>query len=216
MAAGWPVVLTDGPVTLRPLTYGDARMWVTVRRRNIEWLRPWEASAPEGPLAGGDGDEPPVPSSYATFFTMTRRLRVEARHGRGLPFVVCYAGEFAGQLNVSSVIRGSLLSASLGYWIDSGLAGREIMPTAVALATDHCFWTVGLHRVEVNIRPENTASRRVVEKLQFREEGDRRRFLHIAGDWRDHVSYAITREEVPGGVLARWHRRRTSASGTQS
>ena len=78
------------------------------------------------------------------------------------------------------------------------------MPTAVALATDHCFGALGLHRVEVNIRPENVASLRVVEKLGFREEGLRVGFLHIAGGWRDHRSFALLTEEVPGGVLARW------------
>jgi len=82
------------------------------------------------------------------------------------------------------------------------------MPTSVALVTDHCFWTVGLHRIEVNIRPENTASRRVVEKLGFREEGLRPRFLHIAGDWRDHISYALTREEAGDGLVNRWHKSR--------
>ena len=65
---------------------------------------------------------------------------------------------------------------------------------------DHCFFTVGLHRLEANIRPENTASRRVVEKLGFREEGIRRRQLHIDGAWRDHICYALTVEDVPGGV----------------
>ena len=74
------------------------------------------------------------------------------------------------------------------------------MPTAVALAADHCFTAVGLHRIEVNIRPENAASLRVVEKLGFREEGPRSAFLHIAGAWRDHRSFALTPEELPGGA----------------
>jgi ribosomal-protein-alanine N-acetyltransferase len=198
---GWPAVLQDGPVVLRPLRLRDGTAWVETRHRNIEWLRPWEATPP----GTGDGVAR-VPASMATFVTMTRQLRRDARRGAVLPFAVVYDGAFAGQLTVGGVIRGSLYSAHLGYWIDSRLAGRGIMPRAVALVTDHCFWTVGLHRVEVNIRPENTASRRVVEKLGFREEGIRHAFLHIAGDWRDHVSYALTRDEVAGGLLARWHR----------
>ena len=195
---GWPAVLSDGPVAVRPLRLRDGPDWVEARRRNVEWLRQWEATPPEGGQAE-------FPSSLGTFLAMTRRLRREARQGRGLPFAIDYDGRFVGQLNVSSVIRGSLHSASLGYWIDERMAGRGVMPTAVALVTDHCFHRVGLHRVEVNIRPENAASRRVVEKLGFREEGVRQGFLHIAGDWRDHISYALVREEVPGGLLARWH-----------
>jgi len=196
-APGWPVTLMDGPILLRPLRLRDGAAWVESRGRNIAWLREWEATPPGSPAE--------VPTSTATFVTMTRRLRREARQGRGLPFSVLYDGTFVGQLNVSSVIRGSLHSASLGYWIDQRVAGRGIMPTAVALVTDHCFWAVGLHRVEVNIRPENTASRRVVEKLGFREEGVRKKFLHIAGDWRDHISYALTREEAADGLVKRWH-----------
>jgi [ribosomal protein S5]-alanine N-acetyltransferase len=86
-----------------------------------------------------------------------------------------------------------------------------VIPTALALAVDHCFFTVGLHRIEVNIRPENHASLRVVEKLGFRQEGLRERFLHIDGDWRDHLSFALTTEDVPGGLLQRWRASRQSA-----
>ena len=202
-APGWPVELVDGPVRLRPLRLRDGPAWLDSRQRNVDWLREWEATPPSAP--------PEVPTSAATFVTMTRRLRKEARRGHGLPFAVVYDGDFAGQLNVANVVRGSLHSASLGYWIDQRVAGRGVMPTAVALVADHCFWAVGLHRIEVNIRPENTASRRVVEKLGFREEGLRRAFLHIAGDWRDHLSYALTREESADGLLKRWHASREGA-----
>ena len=70
------------------------------------------------------------------------------------------------------------------------------MPTAVAMAVDHCFGPVGLHRVEINIRPENAASLRVVAKLGFRPEGLRPRYLHIDGDWRDHLVFALNAEEA--------------------
>lgn len=197
-ARGWPADLAAGPVRVRPLRLRDGPSWVASRSRNVDWLREWEATPPNGP--------PGVPTSMATFVAMTRRLRRDARAGLGLPFVVELDGEFAGQLNVGGVTRGSMHSAHLGYWIDQRFAGRGVMPTAVALVTDHCFGQVGLHRVEVNIRPENAASRRVVAKLGFREEGLRRGFLHIAGDWRDHICYALVREEVPGGVVRRWQR----------
>ena len=87
------------------------------------------------------------------------------------------------------------------------------MPTALALAVDHAFTAGGLHRIEVNIRPENTAIRRVVEKLGFREEAYHPRYLHIDGAWRDHIGYALTIEDVAaeGGLLARWHRLRAAA-----
>ena len=99
---------------------------------------------------------------------------------------------------------GSLSSASIGYWVAERFAGHNVTPTAVALATDHCFFTLGLHRMEICIRPENAPSLRVVEKLGFRYEGLRRRFIHINGDWRDHFCFALTVEELPQGVLRRW------------
>jgi ribosomal-protein-alanine N-acetyltransferase len=198
-APGWPATLSDGDVTLRPLRVRDAPAWMEARRRNTEWLRPWEATPPHGPSMFG--------VSAAVFTMMMRRLRAEARAGRALPFVITYRGEFAGQLNVAGMVRGSMDSGHIGYWVDQRFAGRGVMPTAVALAVDHCFGPVGLHRIEVNIRPENAASRRVVEKLGFREEGVRERYLHISGDWRDHLTFALVRDDVPQGLLNRWHRR---------
>lgn len=144
---------------------------------------------------------------------MVRHLRAEANAGRMLPFVIEYRGTLAGQLTVAGISWGSMCSGHVGYWVDQSVAGRGVMPTAVALAVDHCFRTLGLHRIEVCIRPENLPSRRVVEKLGFREEGLRPRFLHIDGDWRDHLVFALTAEEAPEGLLARWHRTRGAAPG---
>ena len=89
---------------------------------------------------------------------------------------------------------GSLRSAHIGYWVDQRLAGRGIMPTAVAMATDHCFAT-GLHRIEINIRPENVASRRVVEKLGFRREGLLREHYVIEGKPANELVYGLLRSE---------------------
>jgi [ribosomal protein S5]-alanine N-acetyltransferase len=196
-APGWPAVLRDGEVLLRPLRMRDRSAWVEARRRNAEWLQPWEATPPGGPNTFG--------SSRAVFGAMTRRLRTDARGGKALPFVIVVDRTFAGQINVAGIVHGSMNSAHIGYWVDERFAGRGVMPTAVALAVDHCFGAVGLHRIEVNIRPENLASQRVVAKLGFREEGLRERFLHIDGDWRDHLTYALVREDVPQGLLHRWH-----------
>ncbi|MDA2805939.1 GNAT family N-acetyltransferase [Nocardiopsis suaedae] len=195
---GWPVTLTEGPVGLRPLRVRDARALRETRVRNAEWLRPWEPTHPEMPLQT---------SSLTPYVAMLQAIRREARHGLSMPWAVTYEGRFAGQLTVSAIVWGSARSAQVGYWIDREVAGRGVTPTAVALAVDHSFFTVGLHRIEANIRPENRASRRVAEKLGFREEGVRQRQLHIDGAWRDHICYALTVEDVPGGLLARWRTR---------
>jgi [ribosomal protein S5]-alanine N-acetyltransferase len=197
---GWPVTLIepdllDAPVSLRPVRVSDARTWREIRVRNASWLRPWEPSNPETPLHR---------SSIGPYVSMVRTMRREAREGQALPWVVTYGGAFAGQLTVGSITWGSSRSGTIGYWVDESYAGRGVIPTALAMAVDHCFRVVGLHRLEASIRPENVASRRVVEKLGFREEGVRVRQLHINGQWRDHISYAVTAEEVPTGMLPRW------------
>lgn len=194
-APGWPVQLAYGAVGLRPHRFRDAAAWSEVRTSNEAWLARWE---------------PTAPSSWADRHAMTeypailRMLRRAAKLGQSLPFVITYEGRFAGQLTIGGVVRGAFCSGYAGYWVDGRLAGRGIMPVALALAVDHAFGPAGLHRVEVNIRPENAASRRVVQKLGFREEGFHPRYLHIDGAWRDHVGYALTVEDVAaGGMLGR-------------
>ena len=84
-------------------------------------------------------------------------------------FALLVDDEFAGQVTVNNIVGGSAMFASIGYWIDQRRAGQGHMPVAVALAADHCMRDLGLHRIEIAIRPENAASLRVVEKLEFLE-----------------------------------------------
>ena len=190
--SGWPAWLSSDAVSLRPLTYGDARAWRETRRANAAWLRPWDATAPPGSNAR--------PSSFRS---LVWRLHRQARAGTTYPFAVEVDGRFAGQVTVNNIVRGSAQFASIGYWIDQRFAGRVIMPLAVAMAIDHCFLLSGLHRIEIAIRPENVNSLRVVEKLGIKECGMAPRYLHIDGDWRDHKLFGITSEECPGGLTKR-------------
>jgi [ribosomal protein S5]-alanine N-acetyltransferase len=205
-AGRWPVTLRWGSVELGPMRSRHRADWERVRRANATWLKPWEATLPPG--------SPPGPPSFAA---LVRELNRQARQGRVLPWLVFYraaagdAPQLAGQLTVSGIVGGSAGWAQIGYWVDERLAGRGIIPTAVALAVDYCFGTVGLHRIEITVRPENERSLRVVEKLGFRPEGLRPRYLHIDGDWRDHLVFALNVDEVPGGLLRRYLRSRTPA-----
>lgn len=191
MAPGWPARLQRGDLVLRALRLRDSSAWSEVRAANVAWLSRWEATSPDGVM------------SPTSFPSLVRALAHQGRSGHSMPFVLEWQGRLAGQVTVGAVEWGSLRSAHVGYWLDGRLAGQGIMPRAVAMAVDHCFTTVGLHRVEVNIRPENDASRRVAEKLGLRYEGRREAFLHIAGAWRDHLTYAITAPEVPEGMWQR-------------
>ncbi len=191
----WPNELTSGSdpvVRLRPLRLSDAGAWRSARRRNALWLGPWDATPPPG------SDARPT-----SFRALVQRLRKAARRGTTYPFVIEVDGAFAGQVSVNNIVRGSAQFASVGYWIDQEYAGRGVVPRAVAMVIDHAFFIGGLHRIEICIRPENSNSLRVVEKLGIREVGYAPHFLHIDGEWRDHRIFAVTREDAPRGVLAR-------------
>jgi ribosomal-protein-alanine N-acetyltransferase len=193
---GWPAHLAEGPVALRPHRLADYLAWRESRLANEEWLSPWEPTSYRAW---------PARHRQRDYLAMYRSFRRRAREGSTIPFVITYDGHLRGQLTLSNIVRGVFHSASVGYWVDGRVAGRGIMPTALAVAVDYAITVGNLHRVEVNIRPENGPSRRVVEKLGFREEAFHPRFLHIDGAWRDHVGYALTVEDIaPQGLLARW------------
>ena len=160
---------------------------------NREWLRPWEATNPHGPTS-------------FDFKAQIRSLLRALENSEGIPFVIVYKDEIVGQLNVANILHGSVSSCVIGYWIAPEVAGLGITPTAVALAMDYMFKVVGIHRVEIDIRPENEASIRVVEKLGLRYEGLKENYIHINNDWRDHYVFALTSDEVSAGVLNRWLR----------
>jgi [ribosomal protein S5]-alanine N-acetyltransferase len=192
---GWPARLSAGPVELRPPRLRDGRAWSEARLRNEQWLAPWE---PTSHLSWADRH---IMSAWPSVLSA---LRKAGRAGTMLPFIITYGGRLVGQMNVSNIVHGALRSCTVGYWVDSAVAGRGIAPTALALVIDHCLTNVGLHRVEIDIRPENKASLRVVEKLGIRREAYYERFLNIDGAWRDHIAFAITAEERGGyPVLSR-------------
>lgn len=193
----WPVILEHGDLTLAPLRYSHRKQWYEVRRRNTSWLTPWETTDPTG--------HPPSMS----YGGMVRAHNREGRLGLAYPWAIFRntnheSHQLVGQMIAAPVLWGSMRSTSLGYWIDKAHAGQNIVPTAVALASDYLFTRVGLHRIEINIVPDNAASLRVVEKLGFRFEGLRKDYIHINGEWKDHQSFALTANEIPAqGLLSR-------------
>ena len=183
---------------LHPLRRRDADEWSRLRRANEDWLSPWE---PSSPVPWSDRHTP------ASYRAMRRAVARRARLGTSVPLAVRVEGRLAGQVTLDNIVRGAMRGGHLGYWIDRRVAGQGMASLAVALVCDHAFGAVGLHRVEADIRPENLPSRRLVERLGFRQEGLLRRFLDIDGDWRDHLAYALLAEDLPGGVLAHWRER---------
>ncbi len=196
---GWPVRLGPlevraGTVELRGPRLFDGSKWSKLRIRDREYLEQWEPTAQEG------WNERNATLSWPAQWSS---LRAMARRGSMLPFMILVNGEIAGQITVGNIVRGSLLSAWIGYWVASDRAGGGVATAAVALLTDHAFRDAGLHRLEATVRPENAASIRVLTKSGYREEGLFKRYLDVAGQWRDHLCFALTTEEVPDGLVRR-------------
>lgn len=196
--AHWPVTLEHHNLILAPLRYTHRKQWNAVRLRNHGWLSPWEATDPTGG------------QHAVSYGAMVRAHNRDAAAGQSYPWAIFRQDppnekrQLVGQLIAAPVLWGSLRSTALGYWVDQAQAGQNIVPTAVALACDYLLTRVGLHRIEINIVPDNAASLRVVEKLGLRSEGIRKDYIHIDGRWRDHASFAITQEELPEqGLLSR-------------
>jgi ribosomal-protein-alanine N-acetyltransferase len=189
-----PVAVAAGVVGLRPPRWSDAGAWSAIRSRDREHLEAWEPGAP------GTWAERNSPSAW---LHQCGTLRSLARRGLSLPFVLTVDGHLAGQVTIGNVVRGSLCSAWVGYWVAADKIAGGVATVAVGMAVDHCFVQAGLHRIDATVRPENAASLRVLAKLGFREEGLLRSYLDVAGAWRDHYLLAITADEAGPGLVRR-------------
>jgi ribosomal-protein-alanine N-acetyltransferase len=196
---GWParlgpLTVPAGVVELRPPRLFDGGAWSRIRIRERSHLENWEPSAP------GSWEERNGVLAWPSQWSALRSL---ARRGQTLPFMIMVDGVLAGQITIGNVLRGSLRSAWVGYWVDSEVTGGGVATAATALVVDHGFRQAGLHRIEATVRPENAPSIRVLTKLGFREEGLFRRYLDVAGGWRDHICFAMTAEEASDSLVGR-------------
>jgi [ribosomal protein S5]-alanine N-acetyltransferase len=145
-------------------------------------------------LHGSWVSPPRTPEVFATF---VRRYGSRVGDGAHAGFLALRAEDdaLAGVFNFSQIARGVLCSAYLGYYAFAPQAGRGLMTEGMILALDLAYRTLRLHRVEVNVRPDNLRSIALVERIGFEREGYSRRYLKLAGRWRDHVRYAMLAED---------------------
>lgn len=181
-----PGVRIDGPrVYIRPPRRRDERQWVEIRRISREFLVPWEPSWPADAATG------------IAFRRRYRRFCDDWRARSGFAFFIFEQGSdrLLGGITLSNVRRGVSQSGSIGYWMGKPYAGKGYMSEAVGLILHFCFDTLGLNRVEAACLLHNDASRTLLTKLGFTEEGIARNYLCINGRWQDHVTYAILRDD---------------------
>ena len=190
-------VETGSLVYLRRPLEADRAEFVELRARNRRHLERWEP-IPRGVDAF-------TPRELDRAFDRELKLRRTKSDER---FLVCLieSGDIVGKISISGIFRGPLQECRLGYWIGRKFAGRGCMTEAVALASRYAFESLGLHRVEANMQPHNHASRAVVKKNGFQQEGYSPRYLCIRGRWVDHERWAIT--------LEAWQKSQKEASAT--
>ena len=179
-------VLTGAHVVLRPPRSRDFEPWRALRRGSRDFLKPFEPRWTDADL------------NRQAFGTRLLRGRNEAKRGTDFSFLIFETSDrtetLVGGLTVSNIRRRAAQYANLGYWMGEEFAGRGLMTEAVGLLLPFYFDTLGLHRLHAAFLPHNAASRRVLEKNGFREEGYAENYLQIDGKWADHVLFALTRE----------------------
>ena len=179
-----PVVRGDG-VLLRPPRAADHAAWSVLRDGSRDYLQPWEPAWPHDDL---------------TKAAFRRRLSIYAREmelGNAWPFFVFIdeGRTLVGAVTLSNVRRGVAETGTLGYWIGRPFAGRGHTTAAVRGVVGFAFDRVKLHRLEAACLPTNLASRRVLEKSGFRNEGRARAYLKINGEWADHLLFGLVEDE---------------------
>ncbi len=172
---------------MRPLVSADFPAWSEVRAHNETWLLPWE------PLRSTNYPDPT--RDREAFASRCSGRERDRQLGSSYGFGLFIDNALAGEINLNGIIRGAQQTGTIGYWIDRRHAGQSYIAEGVAVLAKFAFEDLNLHRVEICIVPRNTNSRRVMDKLQLREEGTALRFLEINGVWEDHVRYAFTVEE---------------------
>lgn len=168
-------------VYLRQPEPRDYHDWAELREASRAYLTPWEPT--------WAADE----TSRGSYRYKLRRYLEDARDDRAYALFVFRESDDAliGGQTLSNVRRGVAQTASLGYWAGEQYAGQGYTTAAVRAIVRYAFDDLDLHRVEAACQPDNTGSRRVLEKAGFAHEGAAKAYLKINGDWRDHLLFGI-------------------------
>jgi ribosomal-protein-alanine N-acetyltransferase len=174
-------------VRLRPPRAGDYAEWSELRDRSREWLQPWEPTWP--------GDD----LTRAAFRRRLGAYTQDIERGIAYPFLIFRRGDgrMVGGITLANVRRGVAQMASVGYWMGEAFARQGHTLAALRTVLDFAFDRLTLHRVEAACLPSNEASRGVLLKAGFHQEGYARCYLKIDGEWRDHLLFGKLRGDTP-------------------
>lgn len=177
-------------VFLRVPQMADFAEWARLREESRAFLTPWEPAWPEDDL------------TRAAFRRRLRRYDREMRDDVGYPFLIFRSADraLAGGATITNIRRGVSQAASLGYWMGAPFAGKGLMTAALTALIPFAHGTLRLKRIEAACLPHNAASRGLLHKIGFREEGYARQYLRINGSWQDHVLYALLPSDLRNGT----------------
>ncbi|HAH81373.1 MAG TPA: RimJ/RimL family protein N-acetyltransferase [Gammaproteobacteria bacterium] len=158
---------------LRRVTHNDEAEFLALMRASEELHQPWIQA----------------PTTPALFKYYLQRIRRNDHEG----FAICRGTDevIVGVININNIVRGSFLSASLGYYVGATFQGQGYMQAGLTRLIDYAFSTMGLHRLEANIQPDNLRSQELVRRCGFEYEGLSKNFLFLDGAWRDHQRWCV-------------------------
>lgn len=81
--------------------------------------------------------------------------------------------------------------AEVGYLLHPDYWKQGILSEVMAAVLPVGFDQVGLHSIEANVSPENTASRRLLEKFGFVQEAHFRENFYFNGEFLDSIIYSL-------------------------
>jgi [ribosomal protein S5]-alanine N-acetyltransferase len=158
---------------IRPVRPEDCEELAALYAANREFLAPFE---------------PIRPPEFFTAEGQRERLQRQL-DGETHPFAILDDGAIAGTINLFGIVRESLQSGTIGYWVDHRRNGRGLATGAVGEIVAYAFGDLELHRVEAATLVDNVSSQRVLEKSGFERIGLARKFLRIDDDWRDFILF---------------------------
>jgi len=189
------ISLRGASVHLRLPQLADYEQWQMLRRSSRDFLVPFEPRWTDADLA------------RRVFVSRVKRAREEAEAGTdyGLFIFIDEGGRetLVGGISLSNVRRRAAQFVNLGYWMGQQYAGKGLMTEAVGACLPFVFDTLDLHRIHAAFLPGNNASRRVLEKNGFVEEGFAEKYLQINGRWEDHILFGLNRERYEAACFNR-------------
>ena len=174
-----PLILSEKLILRLPLLT-DYKSWVILRRRSEDFLNKWE---------------PEKDSNYYSKTNFNQRVKWAKKNFNSKNVIHLFIflrsnNLLVGGITLDNIRYGPFQSATLGYWLGEEFSKKGIMTESLISLIRYANKDLGISRIEAATLPTNLASRRLLEKCNFKYEGVGQYFLQIKGKWEHHILYA--------------------------